>query len=121
MITDPAGRLKWVSPALPGSIHDLTAARAHGIIDALSRAEVMTFTDKGYQGAGGSVRTPFKRHHRRPRLSRRQRDVNRNHAKIGDRRARHRHPQVLEAADQVALPPEARHRPAGRDSGAAAG
>ena len=42
----------------------------------------MTFTDKGYQGAGGSVRTPFKRHHRRKRLSRRERAVNRSHAKI---------------------------------------
>ncbi|WP_255363787.1 transposase family protein [Actinoplanes sp. TFC3] len=46
---------------LPGSTHDLTAARTHGIIDALTTAGVMTFADKGYQGARGSVRTPFKR------------------------------------------------------------
>src|SRR4051812_15395925 len=61
VIADAAGRLVWASAALPGSTHDLTAARVHGIIDALSNAEVMTFADKGYQGAGGSVRTPFKR------------------------------------------------------------
>jgi hypothetical protein len=54
--------LKWVSPALPGSTHDLTAAREHGIIDALTDKGVMTFADKAYQGAGGTVRTPHKRH-----------------------------------------------------------
>ncbi|KOG35897.1 transposase family protein, partial [Streptomyces viridochromogenes] len=30
VLTDPFGRLLWVSPALPGSTHDLTAARHHG-------------------------------------------------------------------------------------------
>ncbi|GAA0938416.1 IS5/IS1182 family transposase [Virgisporangium ochraceum] len=82
VIADCAGRLKWVSPALPGSTHDLTAAREHGIIDALTEAGVMTFADKGYQGAGGTVRTPHKRHHPRPPLSRNQKAVNRSHAKI---------------------------------------
>lgn len=82
VIADPAGRLKWISTALPGSTHDLTAAREHGILDALTTADVMTFADKGYQGAGGSVRTPFKRHRRRRRLSRREKAVNRSHARI---------------------------------------
>ncbi|WP_425577415.1 hypothetical protein [Streptomyces enissocaesilis] len=31
VITDPAGRLIWASDALPGTTHDLTAARTHGI------------------------------------------------------------------------------------------
>jgi hypothetical protein len=82
VIADAAGRLVWASPALPGSVHDLTAARAHGIIEALTSADVMTFADKGYQGARGSVRTPFKRRRFRPKLSRRQKSVNRVHAKI---------------------------------------
>ncbi|MER5334283.1 transposase family protein [Micromonospora sp. NPDC002717] len=82
VIADAAGRLVWASPALPGSVHDLTAARTHGIIEALTRVDVMTFADKGYQGARGSVHTPFKRHHYRPKLSRRQTAVNRAHAKI---------------------------------------
>jgi hypothetical protein len=47
----------WASPALPGSTHDLTAARDHGIIEALANVDVMTFADKGHQGARGSVRT----------------------------------------------------------------
>ena len=43
VVADAAGRLVWASPALPGSVHDLAAARTHDIVDALSKAEVMTF------------------------------------------------------------------------------
>ncbi|ETK33369.1 IS5/IS1182 family transposase [Microbispora sp. ATCC PTA-5024] len=82
VLADPAGRLVWASPALPGAVHDLTAARVVGLIDALTANSVTTFADKGYQGAGGTVRTPFKRHRHRPRLSRGQKDVNRAHARI---------------------------------------
>ncbi|RGA06045.1 IS5/IS1182 family transposase [Microbispora triticiradicis] len=81
-LADPAGRLVWASPALPGAVHDLSAARIVGLIDALTANGVLTFADKGYQGAGGTVRTPFKRHWHRPRLSRGQKDVNRAHARI---------------------------------------
>jgi hypothetical protein len=42
----------------------------------------MIFADKAYRGAGGAVRTPFKRRRYRPPLSRRQREVNRSHARI---------------------------------------
>jgi hypothetical protein len=77
VIADAAGRLVWASAALPGSTHDLTAARTHGIIDALTSANVMTFADKGYQGARGCVHSPFKRRRFRPKLSRRQKAVNR--------------------------------------------
>jgi hypothetical protein len=42
----------------------------------------MTFADRGYQGARGGVRTPFKRRRFRPKLPRRQKAVNRAHAKI---------------------------------------
>jgi hypothetical protein len=82
VIADPAGRLVWASPALPGAVHDVTAARTHGLIDALTAAGLMTLADKGYQGAGGTVRTPFKRHRHRPRLSRNQKKVNRAHARV---------------------------------------
>ena len=82
VIADAVGRLVWASAALPGATHDLSAARVHGIIEALTSAGVMTFADKGYQAAGGSVRTPFKRHRYRPKLSRRQKAVNRAHARI---------------------------------------
>jgi hypothetical protein len=39
VIADPAGRLVWASPALPGARHDMGAAREHGILDALHTAE----------------------------------------------------------------------------------
>ncbi|MFC7713595.1 transposase family protein [Nonomuraea recticatena] len=82
LLADPVGRLVWASPALPGAVHDVSAARTVGLIDALTSAGVKTFADKGYQGAGGTIRTPFKRHRHRPGLSRSQRDVNRAHARI---------------------------------------
>ena len=82
VIADAAGRLIWASAALPGRTHDLSAARQLGIIDALTSADVMTFADKGYQGAGGSIRVPFKRHRSRPELQRWQKRYNRQHARI---------------------------------------
>ncbi len=48
ILTDPAGRLLWASPALPGAIHDVRAAREYGIIDALAEADVTCWADKGY-------------------------------------------------------------------------
>ena len=50
----------WISDGLPGSTHDLTAARTHDVLTAARRAEVDLLADKGYQGAGGTVATPHK-------------------------------------------------------------
>ncbi|MEW1860685.1 IS5 family transposase [Streptomyces sp. NPDC088194] len=80
VLTDPSGRLLWASPALPGAVHDIRAAREHGIIDALDRAHVTCWADKGYRGAGGTVRIPY--WGRWDTLSPGQRAVNRSHAKI---------------------------------------
>ncbi|PJN30459.1 IS5/IS1182 family transposase, partial [Streptomyces sp. CB02959] len=74
---DPFGRLLWASPALPGSTHDLTAARRHGITEALADAGLKCWADKAYQGAGGPVRVPF----RGRRLKRWKRRHNTTHAK----------------------------------------
>jgi hypothetical protein len=35
VIADPTGRLVWASPALPGARHDISAAREHGILNAM--------------------------------------------------------------------------------------
>ncbi|MBO3675711.1 transposase family protein [Streptomyces sp. NEAU-YJ-81] len=78
VLADPFGRLLWASPALPGSAHDLTAARHHGIIDALTEAGLKCWADKAYQGAGGPVRVPF----RGRRLKGWKRRHNTSHAKI---------------------------------------
>jgi hypothetical protein len=80
VITDPHGRLLWASPALPGAVHDIKAARTHGIIDALTETGVKCWADKGYQGAGGTIRVPFRG--RWETLSTGQQAVNRSHAKI---------------------------------------
>ncbi len=87
VIADAAGRFIRASPARLGARPDLPAARTHSIIDALTSEKVMTFADKGYQGARGSVRTPFKRRFR-PKLSRRQKAVNRAHSQCSTRNNR---------------------------------
>ncbi|SCF83488.1 DDE superfamily endonuclease [Streptomyces sp. Ncost-T10-10d] len=61
VLTDPFGRLLWASSALPGSTHDLTAARSHGITDAHAASGIKCRADKAYQGAGCHVRVPFRR------------------------------------------------------------
>jgi hypothetical protein len=82
VIADPAGRLIWASAALPGAAHDLTAARTHGIIDALTRANVLTFADKAYQGAARPIITPYKKHKGRRRLTDWNKHFNRVHSGI---------------------------------------
>ncbi|MGW0551344.1 transposase family protein [Streptomyces altiplanensis] len=79
-LTDPFGRLLWASAALPGSIHDLTAARTHGIVDALAAAGLKCRADKAYQGTGRHIRVPLPWPGRR--LKRWKRRHNSSHAKI---------------------------------------
>lgn len=74
----PAGRLLWVSDALPGAVHDLTAARTHGIPAALAADGIKCWADKAYQGAGPAVRVPIRGKHLRGWRRRH----NRDHAKI---------------------------------------
>jgi hypothetical protein len=80
-MTDPHGELIWASPALPGSTHDLTAARVHGIIDGLTSRAIACLADKGYVGAGGAIGTPYKRKKGR-KLGKRKKLFNRHHARI---------------------------------------
>ncbi|QFQ99254.1 IS5 family transposase [Streptomyces phaeolivaceus] len=80
VIADPKGRLLWASPALAGAVHDVRAAREHGIIDALAEAGINCWADKGYQGAGGTVRLPYRGQW--DSLSAGQQAVNRSHAKV---------------------------------------
>ncbi|MDX2819276.1 transposase family protein [Streptomyces sp. PA03-5A] len=80
VITDPFGRLLRASPALPGAVHDIKAARTHGIPAALTQAGVRCWADKAYQGAGGTVRVPYRG--RWEELSAGQRAVNASHAKV---------------------------------------
>jgi hypothetical protein len=60
-LTDTGCELVFVGQARPGCMHDLAEARADGIIQAVTDAGIETIADSGYQGAGGTVRTPIKR------------------------------------------------------------
>ncbi|ARX80650.1 transposase [Streptomyces alboflavus] len=79
-LADPKRRLLWVSPALPGAVHDVRAAREHGIVNALTEAGVACWADKAYQGARGTVRVPYRG--RWETLSAGQQAVNQSHTKI---------------------------------------
>jgi hypothetical protein len=66
VIADPAGRLIWASPAVPGVRHDAGAAREHAIPEALAGVGVTAFADTAYHGLGPAIRSP----HRRSRYDR---------------------------------------------------
>lgn len=59
----PDGFPLWVSDVVPGSVHDLTAAREQ-VLGALSWAashlDLPTLADFGYQGAGIGIHTPLR-------------------------------------------------------------
>ncbi|MFJ8098469.1 transposase family protein [Streptomyces griseofuscus] len=61
VVTDPDGRLLWLSPALPRRAHDLTAARTHRIIRICERQGVPILADLAYQGGGPWLTTAVKR------------------------------------------------------------
>lgn len=60
VLTDPFGKLIWASPALPGAVHDIKAARTHNIPEALTQAGVPCWADKAYQGASPAIRVPYR-------------------------------------------------------------
>jgi hypothetical protein len=60
-LTTTTGELVFLGDARAGSTPHITAARAEGIIAAVTEADVETTADSGYQGAGGAARTPAKR------------------------------------------------------------
>jgi hypothetical protein len=62
-LSAPNGTPLWVSDVLPGSVHDLTAARAQALgalYWAASHLDLPTLADNGYDGAGIGVHTPVK-------------------------------------------------------------
>ncbi len=56
----PDGFLIWTSAVEPGSVHDLTATRAHvlGALYSAASRGLPTLADSGYVGAGQGVYTP---------------------------------------------------------------
>ncbi|KZS71340.1 hypothetical protein A4G29_02890 [Mycobacterium kansasii] len=62
IIADPTGFPVWSSEVEPGSVHDITAARAHclGALYKAAAEGVPTLADKGHEGAGIGVHSPVK-------------------------------------------------------------
>ncbi|MFD8087731.1 transposase family protein, partial [Kitasatospora sp. NPDC059722] len=81
VITGPDGKLVWISRALPGRTHDLTAARTHRIVKTCVRLRIPALADLAYTGAGGTVAVPIRRPPRKE-LSVGQRSLNRAHAQL---------------------------------------
>ncbi|GHF35373.1 hypothetical protein GCM10017566_05190 [Amycolatopsis bartoniae] len=115
VLADPLGRLLWASPALPGAVHDIKAARPPGIIEALTAADIRCWADKGHRGAGGTVRVPY--WGRWANLSAGQQAVNRlPHPDPGRRRAGQRSPEGLASPAQAPVQHHPDHQPGqGRD------
>ncbi|TDD77930.1 transposase family protein [Actinomadura darangshiensis] len=78
VIASPDGTIVWVSGPLPGSVHDLKAARIWGLVRALAAAGFLVPADKGYVGAGPHVKTPYKGKDKPESLK----DANHSHAKL---------------------------------------
>ncbi|MER5416328.1 transposase family protein [Streptomyces virginiae] len=79
VIARPDGTSPWLSRALPGRTHDLTAARAHGIVQACLTRGILVLADRAYQGAGATVRTPYYHHRIQPPHYQ---QFNRDHARL---------------------------------------
>jgi hypothetical protein len=77
VIASPDGDIVWVSGALPGAVHDLTAARIWGIIAQLAASGLVVLGDKGYLGED-DIRTPY-RGRGKPAS---QKEANRAHARL---------------------------------------
>lgn len=110
VFTDPFGRLLWASPALPGAVHDVRAAREHGIIDALEEGRHRLL------GGQGLPRRP--RHHQgslpRPVEDAVRRTAGREPVLGQDPspgRASHGHPQNLATPPQAEVLNHPHHSP----------
>jgi DDE superfamily endonuclease/Helix-turn-helix of DDE superfamily endonuclease len=77
VIASPGGDIVWVSGPLPGAVHDLTAARIWGIVQALDASGLVVLADKGYTGED-HIRMPY-RGRNKPAS---QKDANRAHARL---------------------------------------
>ncbi|WP_328424288.1 transposase family protein [Streptomyces sp. NBC_00443] len=67
----------WFSRTTPGRTHALTAARAHGIVQACLTRQILILADRAYPGAGATIRTPYYGHRELPEHYR---QYNRDHA-----------------------------------------
>jgi hypothetical protein len=77
VIVSPSGDIVWVSGPLPGAVHDVTAARIRGIIQAPAACGLVPLAIRAYLGED-CIRTPY-RGRNKPAS---QKDANRAHARL---------------------------------------
>jgi hypothetical protein len=77
VIASPEGDIRWVSGALPGSVHDKNAEWIWGVLAGLEAAGLVTLADKGYQGST-YAKIPY-RGRNKPES---QKQANRAHARL---------------------------------------
>jgi hypothetical protein len=77
VIASPDGDIVWVFGPLPGTVHDLTAARIWGIIAELAACGLVVLGDKGYLGQE-HIRVPYRGRNKPPS----QKEANRAHARL---------------------------------------
>ena len=78
VIASPDGTIVWVSGSLPGSVHDLKAARIWGLVRELAASDILVLADKGYIGADLHIQTPYKGKDKPESCK----DANRSHATL---------------------------------------
>lgn len=54
-LTDPYGRLIWISDGLPGAVNDTAAARHHHITDTCNQAGLLLLADTGYHNVTDTI------------------------------------------------------------------
>jgi hypothetical protein len=61
-VARPDGLPLWISPAEPGSVHDITAARLHALpaLYLAAASGLPALADPGYEGAGIGIKIPVK-------------------------------------------------------------
>jgi hypothetical protein len=79
VVARPDGTPLWFSRAMPGRTHNLTGARAHGIVQACPTRQILVLADHAYQGAGTTFRTPYWNHSEQPEHYQ---QFNRDHARL---------------------------------------
>ncbi|GGQ32934.1 IS5 family transposase [Streptomyces roseolilacinus] len=75
----PDGTPPWFSRATLGRTHNLAVSRAYGILQACLIREILVLVDRAYQGAGITVRNPYKNHREQPEDYQ---QFNRDHARL---------------------------------------
>lgn len=100
VITAPEGALVWNSGAVPGSVHNIKAARIWGLLRPWRSPICSFWLTKGYIGAGQYVITPY-RERNKPES---QKTANRSHARLADAAAcRSDSPPVPETRPTAAI------------------